>query len=158
MRVPEYLMFTMKLTENDLRHRTRMNVAAPIQVQVEFMDHIGSIPRRYIDPNLLKLMIEAVDRNELLFMSFDEWAMRLVNIRYPAAEGRALIRVRKVTQSDCLPVNGWRPTGIRPGGHAEQELKAICDDQVNTIHQEVLTQMRTAAWDFGLRRSGTKFS
>lgn len=162
MRVPEYLKFTKRLTADEIQARKRRadwlreRKQPPeddglVEVQVEFTDHFGSVPRRYIDADLLKLMIDAVAQEKLMFMSFDEWAMRLLDIRYPAAEGRALIRVRKVNETDCLPQGGWRPARVRSGEFAVQDMATICAEQVCCIQEETRTQMRVAARDIRRR-------
>lgn len=143
MRAPEYLMCTKHLSTEDhhpaSRHQTRL-----VPVQVEFTDHFGSISRRKIDVGLLKLLLmEAVDQQRLLFMSFVEWTMRLLEIQYPTADGKTLIRVRKIREDDGFPSNRWRTVEISPGASAERQLMEICDEQVATRTEEKL-QKRSA--------------
>ena len=94
--VPEYHLFT-----------SRQPSAGMVGVSVEFLDHAGRMPPRYVRASLLKRMVSAVNTRALRFMSFDEWLMRVVEI-VPEADGQHfIIRVRHVQDEDQCPKQ-WR--------------------------------------------------
>ncbi len=94
--VPEFHLFTF-----------REPSPARIGVSVDFLDHRGSMPSRYMSARLLQRMVSAVSEDALRFMSFDDWIMRIVEIASVDDGRRVVIRVRHVRDEDQLPKQ-WR--------------------------------------------------
>ena len=90
--VPEYHLFT-----------SRQPSAGMVGVSVEFLDHAGRMPPRYVRASLLKRTVSAVDTRALRSMSFDEWLMRLVEIVSEADGQCVIIWVRHVQDEDPCP-------------------------------------------------------